>query len=152
MIYLGCSLQEVRGNSRIDIEACSAMKMIVKDGDYYCLKFCGSENSHPLPDLEHTTITNPQNWDFPGGPPPEPIDVEILEAPHAGPYHPHSTSFDPPREDNSASLAGLSATLAENQAMLQGLDSRMHRVEDMEAAIYNWHLHQHLGQFQPLPS
>ncbi|GAB4829217.1 hypothetical protein Ancab_018883 [Ancistrocladus abbreviatus] len=67
MLALGydvTSLKEARGSTRIDIESYITMKMIMKVGDVYCLMFKDPDITHPLSNLEHTTIKNRANWSF----------------------------------------------------------------------------------------
>lgn len=63
-ITLGCNLQgleEIKGGSRIDLEVCLAMKMIVKERGSYCLVL---KDYLPLRFLypKCTTVQNNANW------------------------------------------------------------------------------------------
>ncbi len=143
--YRTSGLPFVRGSTRLDMEACLAMRMIVKEGQCYCLVLPDTEDTHPLPDQEHTTIRNQRNWNFPGGPQPEPLQEERPEAP-PGSSSQYFTPQPPP-----GSYAALQEEMAAQRAQLTGLDNTVHNIQDMVSAMYNWHLQQYPGQFPPPP-
>lgn len=66
------SLQEATGSTRIDLETCIAIKMIVREGDCYYLILI-DQTPHPLLDPARTTVCIRANWDFPSAPQPEPL-------------------------------------------------------------------------------
>lgn len=69
-------LEEAIGSSRVDLEACCAMHMIVRDGDVYCLTI-KDRLPHPLPDQNRTSVQNRANWLMTDVVlPPVPIDID----------------------------------------------------------------------------
>lgn len=80
------------------MEALIAMKIIVKEGDVYCLVLKDSDTHHPLPDPARTTITIERNWTFPSRPSPIPLclDEGQAEPSLAGPSRSKTTPFATP--------------------------------------------------------
>lgn len=131
-LSLNCDLSgftPLRGASRLDLEACAAMNMIVRTGDSYCLLFSGSDIPHPLSNMEIPSVREEANWRLPNlpDPQPEPLARELPELP--GPPHADHGHSQPSRDSKADELAALRAELAHHRTYLERMDARLERME-----------------------
>lgn len=132
-------LAELQGNTRIDLEACLAIKMITKLNDVYHL-ILPDGSTMALPNPVRTTVRNRANWKFEG----------VTDEPEE-PY----LQLPPPSEPNSPSSShhhenpDLNARMATMEEEQQRQGHVLDRMNTMMSAMYNWHISQ--GHFPPLP-
>lgn len=55
-------IEQAKGNSKLDIESYVSIKMVVREGDIYCLMYKSSNFTLPLPNQERTMVRNKSNW------------------------------------------------------------------------------------------
>lgn len=153
---------EADGRTRIDLTACIAMKMIVREEDSYCLVIPNRQHPLPLPNPTAISPRNPANWRVPTADEPEPINVQqpLRPPPQTRPSRPTSSSAGTSDDAFARIHSSLDAIQAEQaliradqglihaeqaqqRLILEQLQQQGHGMESMIRAMYDWHVSQH---------
>ena len=94
------------------MESCIAMRMIIKESDVFCLILKDERLPHPLFNLEVTIVQRCENWNFPTGDQPEPLNVE-KGARGLSSFPSHPTSTTSPSDTFSCIYRSISTIFAE---------------------------------------